>query len=167
MENRLSLDEKNYIIGYLLEEGFAADEKSAAKIMYHMGENWLYNVLDEEYRDISRKAGAMARRAARLGVTAGGAHVGARALRTGGLRNAIRKHLGLKPKVRNHSGADELEARSGSDKKKAATIVAVLDTHSPELAQAKEHGNRTRGELARGAQTAASRERLERSYAKS
>jgi len=101
--------------------------------------------VDEEYRNIARKAGAMTQQAAKSGVTAGGARMGARALRTGGVRNAIRKKFGLSPKQRNHPGADELDTIAKEARRRAATITAVQASHKPGVAQDQEAINRKRG----------------------
>jgi len=164
MNNFLSLDEKIYVIEYLLHEGYVNDLKSAENILGNIGQQWLDNILDEEYRNLSRKAGLMTQRAAKLGVESGGARVGSEALKKGGVRNAIRIALGMKPKPRNNRpGVQELRGRASKAAKKAATIAAVAGTHLPGVAQEKEKINREKGKLKSALKTETDREHLENS----
>ena len=101
--------------------------------------------VEEEYRNIARKAGAMTQKAAKAGVTAGAAQVGAHALRTGGVRNAVRQKLGLKPKKRDHEGADKLDAKAAKARRRAATITAVQQSHKPGIAQDQATINKEKG----------------------
>lgn len=164
MNNFLSLDEKIYVIEYLLDGGYVNDIKSAENIVESIGQQWLNDILNEEYRNLSRKAGLMTQKAAKLGVESGGARVGSEALKKGGLRNAIRIALGMKPKPRNNRpGVQELRGRASKAAKRAATIAAVVGTHLPGVAQEKEKINRERGRLKRKLQTETDREHLEKS----
>lgn len=89
----------------------------------------------EEYRNIARKSEIMTKQATKAGITAGGAQVGARALRTGGVRNAIRNKLGLPSRERKHPGADNLDKKAAKTKARAAKIIAVQGSHKPGLVQ--------------------------------
>ena len=113
--------------------------------------------VDEGYRNIARKAGVMTKQAAKAGVTAGGAQIGARALRSGGVRNAIRNKIGLSSKQRNHPGADQLDATAKKARRRAATIAAVQASHKPGVAQDQEAINRKRG-------VEKNREKIEKAY---
>lgn len=166
MNNYLSLDEKVYIIEYLLDQGYANDTKSAEVIVESMGQQWLLDILDEGYKNLSRKAGLMTRQAATFGVKSGGAKVGSRALETGGVRNAVRIAMGMKPKPRKKPGVEELKASSGKYAGKAAKIVAVSGSHLPGVAQEQERINRERGRLKKELKTETDREHLEKSINK-
>lgn len=145
MYNTLSLDEQSYIVEYLLDEGYASSLTSAENIMLSMSEDWLFDILDEEYRNLARKSGKMTQRAAALGLKSGAARIAADYLERGGIRNAIRMRLGLPPKVRPNERSRKLREVSKDAAHKASVIAAVSGTHLPGLSQYAEVLNRHKG----------------------
>ena len=115
--------------------------------------------IGEEYKNIDRKTGLMAKQAAKAGITAGSARGASGEIKRGGVRNAVRRKLGLKPKERKSKTADALEAKSKNELRRAGTIAGVLQTHKPGDAQDIADYNKRRG-------IAKKRVELEKSYQK-
>ena len=101
--------------------------------------------MQEEYKNIDRKTGLMAKQAAKAGITAGSARGAAGEIERGGLRNAVRRKLGLKPKARKSETADALKAKAKNELRRAGTIAGVLQTHKPGDSQDISDYNRRRG----------------------
>ena len=115
--------------------------------------------MQEEYKNIDRKTGLMAKQAAKAGITAGSARGAAGEIERGGLRNAVRRKLGLKPKERKSKTADALKAKAKNELRRAGTIAGVLQTHKPGDSQDIADYNRRRG-------IAKKRRELEKTYQK-
>ena len=133
------------------------------------------NCVPEEYRNISRKSGIMTKQAAKAGVKAGVAKMGAKALETGGIRNAVRKKIGLETKKREHPKAEELKKTATKHATRAAKMANTLHNHKPGVSQDKSRENQLRG-IVKKAQSLEKmhqddvnqdRKKLEKSYAKS
>lgn len=121
-------------------------KKNGKNVPNCVPENFDVNV-EEGYKNLARKAGVMTQKAAKLGVQSGASKMGAHALETGGLRNAIRNKLGLKSKKRENSGAEELKSKSKKYAERAAKIVAVQQGHKPGVSQETEKINREKGRI--------------------
>lgn len=105
----------------------------------------MHSAMKEEYKNLNRKAGAMGKQVAKASQEAGIRRMGAKAQETGGVRNSVRKAVGLKPKSRPDRvtpGSKEKEERARA---RAAKMVAVMDKHKPGIAQDQEALNRSRG----------------------
>jgi len=103
------------------------------------------NDIDEGYKNIDRKTGKMAQKAAIAAQEAGIRKMGGKAQREGGVRNAVRKALGMKPKERPERENPDNQEKETRAKSRAAKMIAVMSTHKPGVAQDREEINRERG----------------------
>ena len=101
--------------------------------------------MSEGYKNIDRKTGAMSKKAAIQGQEAGFRRMAGKSQREGGLRNAVRKAVGLKPKSRPEREMPGNKEKEAKAKSRAAKMVSVIDKHMPGSAQDKEKANRDRG----------------------
>jgi hypothetical protein len=107
--------------------------------------NELNDYFIEEYRSLSRKQGAMAQKIAKTAQEGGMRKTADYIHKTGGIRNAFRRKLGLKPKERPERSNPENVKKQKKATLRAARMAAVLDKHKPGVEQNKELKNREVG----------------------
>lgn len=119
--------------------------KKAKDTQAAMDKSDYINNVKEGYKNIDRKTGKMAKKAALASQEAGIRQMGGKAAREGGLRNAVRKAVGLDPKDRPERENPENPEKEQRARQRAAKMLSVISTHKPGVAQDQEAINRERG----------------------
>lgn len=119
--------------------------KKAKETQAAMDNSDYINNVKEGYKNIDRKTGEMAKKAALASQEAGIRQMGGKAAREGGLRNAVRKAVGLSPKERSDRENPENPKKEQRARERASKILAVMSTHKPGIAQDREAINRETG----------------------